>query len=90
MTPKEEAYSLLDTLSEDDLRTVARILRGLAADREPRPVPDLSPEERRRRVYAFAGSLAHLPGGVDEFLARKREDKAREDVRDRRRQAGVA
>lgn len=33
-----------------------------------------TPEERRARVYALAGALAHLPNRVDDFLRRKQEE----------------
>ena len=35
MTTKEEAHRLLDRLSEEDLATVARMLRGLLTSEDP-------------------------------------------------------
>ena len=48
-----------------------------------------SPEERRARVMAVAGSMAHLPGSVDEFLRRKQEEIDLEEERWERRQKGA-
>src|SRR5262249_38695720 len=36
--------------------------------------PAFTPEERAARIRAARGSMAHVPGSVDEFLQRKYED----------------
>ncbi len=38
-------------------------------------------EERRRIVLSLRGKYAHLPGSLDEFLARKAEDLELEEYR---------
>lgn len=37
--------------------------------------------KRRRAIRMARGSLSHVPGGVEEFLSRKREDIERENLR---------
>ena len=89
MTMKERLHHLIEELPESDLSAAERMLRGLKLPTEPESATGETPEERRARVYALAGSAAHLPGSVDEFLARKHAEKAREHEQDRRRQAGI-
>ncbi len=89
MSIREEAHDLLDRLSERDLETVTRMLRGLVPPaEESRPAVPETQEQRRARSYALAGKYAHTHTSVDDFLARKHADKVREDEADRRRQAG--
>lgn len=82
MSTKERVIRLMDDLSEVDLRTVERMLRGLKLPEEPEPV---SPEEHRAKVRAAYGAFADVPTSVDDFLARKHEDTEREEERYRRR-----
>lgn len=91
MTVKEEVHRLVDELPESDLLTVRRVLHGLRLPVEPTQTPPHeTPEQRRARVYALAGSAADLPGSVDEFMARKHEDTEREEERFRQRHGGAA
>ncbi len=66
-------------------RVQAEVQQGCPAEEV---MPPLSPEERRARVMAAAGSMAHLPGSVDEFLQRKQEEIDLEEERWERRQQG--
>jgi excisionase family DNA binding protein len=43
---------------------------GTVAERPPA----VTPEERAARIRAARGSMAHVPGSVDDFLRRKHED----------------
>jgi excisionase family DNA binding protein len=40
----------------------------------PPVAPALTSDERAARIRAARGSMAHIPGSVDEFLRRKHED----------------
>lgn len=66
----------------------ARRAVALAAERElSAPAP--TPEERRAAVDAAVGALAHVPGSLEEFLRRKREEiELEEEIWTRRRVAG--
>ena len=62
----------------------ARLIGALAdqlAQPTTAPLPPLSTEERQARVRALRGKYAHINTSVDEFLARKHEDTAREEAR---------
>lgn len=80
MTVRERLHSLIEEISESDLLTLERMVRGLALPRDGQRSP-LPEDERRRRAYALAGRYAHLHTSVDEFLARKREEVALEEER---------
>ncbi|NLC57518.1 MAG: hypothetical protein GX774_11825 [Armatimonadetes bacterium] len=75
MSIKEQVHDLIDRLSEDDLRVVERLLRGLSAtEATPSVAAPLSPEERRARVNAARGSMKGMLSGSDEIAARKQEE----------------
>jgi hypothetical protein len=71
----------------DYLRTQ---LEKLLPPADTEATPPETPEERRARVYGFAGKYAHLPFTVDDFLREKHEEARREAERDRRRDGEVA
>lgn len=86
MSVKERVHSLVEELSESDLLVAERILRGLRLPPEPLPAaPAITEEERRARIDAACGSMAHVPGSVEDFLREKREDVEREEEHYRRR-----
>ena len=64
------------------------MLRGLTTHREVDHAASRR-DARRDRVRAFRGSVAHLPGSVDEFLRGKHEDTEREEARLERRALGI-
>jgi hypothetical protein len=84
---EKRAKAPKDWAADDVLHLIAEIRRlrkaQLEAPAQPQAeaAPPLSREERRARVMAAAGSMAHLPGSVDEFLQRKQEDIALEEER---------
>jgi hypothetical protein len=92
---EEQAKGPKEWAADYILHLIAEIRRLRKAQVEAQPecpakevMPPLSPEERRARVMAAAGSMAHLPGSVDEFLQRKQEEIDLEEERWERRQQG--
>ena len=86
MGVREEVIRMVEEMSESDLLTVKRILRGLRLPEESEPVPPaMSAEERRAKARANLGALSHLPGSMDEFLREKHEEIEREEQRYRQR-----
>ncbi|MBI3947296.1 MAG: hypothetical protein HY321_15330 [Armatimonadetes bacterium] len=83
MTTREEALSLIYQLSDEDLVTVNRLLRRLAAR-----VP-LSAEERATHLNRLRENMKGVRS-VDEFLAEKHAEAAREEARIARRREGQA
>jgi excisionase family DNA binding protein len=61
-------------IRENDLETFlgAHVTSGAGTATEP--LPAVTPEERAARIRAARGSMAHVPGSVDDFLRRKHED----------------
>jgi hypothetical protein len=82
MTVKERLHELIEELPESDLTVAERMLRGLKLPTEKESAAATGTrEERRARIYALAGKYAGSLSPVDEFLARKHREKAREGVR---------
>ena len=82
MSVRERLHVLIEELSENDLLAIERMVRH-------RQLPEdtaLSEEERLAHIDAVWGKYADSLTPVDEFLARKQEEKRREDARDQRRQ----
>lgn len=90
MSTKEEVIQLVEGLSEDELRIVKRMLRGLRTPEEGEVPGPSAAEEQRARVRAIRGVLAHTHTSVDEFLARKREEVELEEERYRSRHPEAA
>ena len=69
-------------IRESDLQTFLAALTTPGREKPILPgVPPVSLEERAERIRAARGSLAHVPGSVDDFLQRKQEDIERENRR---------
>jgi len=84
---EESARGPKDWSADYVLRLIAEI-RRLRKDQEAPPehqaeeaAQPISLEERAARIRAARGSMAHVPGSVDDFLRRKHEDIEREDRR---------
>jgi len=91
MTTRERICRLMDDLSEADLRTAERPLRGLTLVPEEGPAgPPATPEERRAKAREVYGKYAHTHTSVDAFLARKREEIDLEEERYRQRHPEAA
>jgi excisionase family DNA binding protein len=62
-------------IRERDLETFLTALSAPGGEEFAVPgIPPVSLEERAQRIRAARGSLAHVPGSVDDFLQRKQEE----------------
>lgn len=61
-------------IRESDLELFLGCTATTEAMTLPSASPALTPEERAARIRAARGSMAHVPGSVDEFLRRKQEE----------------
>jgi hypothetical protein len=64
----EDMASPSNVFSPEDIES-RRIRHGMFPQ-----LRDLTEEERKERVKAAYGALAHIPGSVEDFLQRKHED----------------
>jgi hypothetical protein len=84
---EERARGPKDWAADDVLHLIAEIRRLRRAQLEApeyqaeEAAQPISPEERAARIRAARGSMAHVPGSVDDFLRRKYEDIEWEDRR---------
>ena len=62
----QQILTAVRTLCVEDKRALANAINQELQPRPERPT--------REDIEAIIGKYAHLPGSVDEFLARKRED----------------
>src|SRR5689334_21723524 len=63
-----------------EIRRLRKALDVEALERQAEgAAPPISPEERAARIHAARGSMAHIPGSVEDFLRRKHEDIEWED-----------
>jgi hypothetical protein len=60
-------------------------LRPVLEAAAPTPLSEAERAARLAAIDAGAGSMAHLPGSLDEFLREKHEQTLHEEERDRRR-----
>jgi hypothetical protein len=81
MTVKEELHRLIDDLPED-LANQARVYLNFLRSTE-------TWEERAARVQSAYGSMAHLPGSVDDYLQEKQEEIELEEEQAERLMRGV-
>ena len=78
MTVKDRLHQWVDALPEEQAGSALELLEAnfpLHENGRDR----VSQEEHRRRVLAALGSMAHVPGSVDEFIRLKQEDIDREE-----------
>lgn len=65
-----------------EIRRLRKALGEAAPERQAEEAAQqISPDERAARIRAARGSMAHVPGSVDDFLRRKHEDIEWEDRR---------
>jgi hypothetical protein len=72
----EKILAEVETLSSAE-RTELR--QALAMEPDRHQAPDAA--RRQARVYEVWGSLAHLPGSSEEFMAERRAETERENAR---------
>ena len=86
MSVKEEVLSLVERLSEDDLRVAKRVLEGLAVPVQAAPLASgETPEERGARVHSLMGVARHSRFTSEDLMREKREEVEREEAQYHRR-----
>ncbi len=82
MTIRERVHQLADELPEAELPEVLRFLEGRQAARSPQ---EETPEARRARIFAMAGSLRDVVPSSEQIAEWRRQDAVHEEERSARR-----
>jgi len=88
MTAREEAHTLVESVPDNEFGIVNDILRRFSCPPDDGLVSEAE-ADRLARIDAACGALAHVPGSVDDYLARKREETEREEERYRQRHGRI-
>ena len=81
MTVKERVHRHVDALPESDLLVAERVLHGLTLVPGTQAVLGSPQQERKARIEAACGSMRGKLSSVDEFMAAKQEEIAREEAK---------
>jgi hypothetical protein len=73
----EKVKELLEAARELNAEERASLIRELSSIEDAPPMEKT--KSREELVMEICGKYAHLPGSVDEFMQRKREDLEREN-----------